>query len=170
MKLTAYISRTHAQDASPSLTFFHVVADWDWRIARLVSVLVFTGAAFVQIEWARESQVRAITFYYAIGAAACFVCAVAYWFLVRYEPEKWSVEQHLRRFHLQFAGCIVWVWTSFLDVYAHIAEIIVMDGTSWKHHLIINGIVIVFLICSCANEMVAVARSMAYHNEGEGNE
>lgn len=167
MKAVPFISRTHAEDATPSLSLYHVIADWDWRIARLLSALVFFGASLVQIEWAHDSNVRAISFYYSIGAAACAVCSMVYWYLVRYEPDQWSIEQHKQRFHFQFVGCIVWIWTASVDIYAHLNDIIVMDGTSWQHHLIINGIVISFLVCECANEMVAVSRAMAYHEEGE---
>lgn len=166
MKALPIISRTHAENATPSLSLYHIIAVWDWRIARLLSVLVFMGAAFVQIQWAHDSTVKAISFYYSIGAASCAICAFVYWNLVRYEPEQWNIEQHRHRFHFQFAGGVVWLWTASVDVYAHVNNIIVMDGTSWEHHVIINLIVFIFLACECGNEMLLLSRAMAYH-EGE---
>jgi hypothetical protein len=168
-RLTAYIS--HVQERTktkaPSLSLYHVLADWDWRIARLLSAFSFLGAAWTQFHWAENANVNAIAFYYRFASVACVVCAIVYWYLCAYDAETWNAASHKTRFSVQFVACLVWSWTMLLDGYSQSINAITTD---WQHHWEINAIVISFLAGACLNQLIATGRALAYNDLGEEDE
>jgi hypothetical protein len=167
MRLAAYISQTSAEATRPSLSVYHVIADWDWRIARLLSVFAYLAAAWTQFDWSHSALLQSIAFYYSLAAVACLVMAVVYFYLCAYEVQTWSVGEHRNRFTIQFLSCLLWAWTMFLDGYSQWIDAV---ATDWTHHWEINVIVMLFLGGSCLNELVATSRAMAYEDLGEADE
>jgi hypothetical protein len=166
MNLFRTISRTHASDATPSISVYDVIANWDWRIVRLAFVALFVWAGIVQILWARESHLQSITFFYTMGAAASAVCSLLYWQLVRFRAEESNAEQHRYRLYVQIAGGAVWFWTAGIDVYVHVNEVIFINPTSWLHHLLINITILALLFCLCLNEIAAITRAEKSNQAG----